>query len=51
MGNIIVIIVIIAILGGAIAKLVSEKKKGAKCIGCPYSGTHNNGASGCNCNH
>jgi len=37
MGNIIVTVIILAIVAAAIAKIVSEKKKGAKCIGCPYS--------------
>jgi len=47
MTNIIVIIVIIAILAGASAKIFSEKKKGAKCVGCPYSQVSN--SSGCSC--
>ncbi|UTW69590.1 FeoB-associated Cys-rich membrane protein [Anaerobacillus sp. HL2] len=42
MTNIIVILVIIAIIGGAVAKIVSEKKKGAKCIGCSAGGTSKN---------
>jgi hypothetical protein len=47
MTNIIVILVLLAIVGGATAKIVSEKKKGVKCIGCPHSGT---GKSNCGCN-
>lgn len=46
MGNIIVGIIILAIVVAAIAKIVIEKKKGAKCIGCPYSK-----AAGGNCCH
>lgn len=42
MGNIIANIIIIAVLvvlvGLAIFYIVKEKKKGKKCIGCPYSG-------------
>ncbi|MDF2545150.1 MAG: hypothetical protein K0R93_48 [Anaerosolibacter sp.] len=47
MSNIIVILVILAIVGAAIAKIVIEKKKGAKCIGCPSGGTSK---SNCGCN-
>lgn len=45
MVDIILGLVLIAIFGGAIAKIVIEKKKGAKCIGCPSSGSNN-----CACN-
>ncbi len=44
MGNIIVIFIILAIAAGAIAKIVVEKRNGAKCIGCEYSKS-----SGCSC--
>jgi len=44
--NIIVILVILAIVSAAIAKIISEKRKGAKCIGCPYSGSDK---SNCSC--
>ncbi len=37
MANIIVMIIILAIITIAIAKIVIEKRKGVKCIGCPYS--------------
>jgi len=37
MANIIVIVIILAIAAGAIAKIVTEKRKGARCIGCSYS--------------
>ena len=47
MANIIVITVIIALVAAAIYKIVTEKRKGAKCIGCPYSKP---GSSGCSCN-
>jgi hypothetical protein len=46
MKDIIVVLVILAIAGAAIAKIIIEKKKGVKCIGCPYSGT---GSSKCSC--
>lgn len=47
MKNIIVIMIIAAIICAAIAKIIIEKKKGVKCIGCPNSGT---GKNQCGCN-
>jgi hypothetical protein len=44
MANIIVIFIIVAIATGAIAKIVVEKRKGARCIGCSYSKSDS-----CNC--
>ena len=35
--NIIIILVIVAIVGAAVAYIVKEKKRGVKCIGCPYA--------------
>ena len=46
MGNIIVSIVILTIVIAAVAKIVIEKRKGARCVGCPYSKTGN---SNCSC--
>jgi len=46
MTNIILAVVILAIVGAAIAKIVSEKKKGVKCIGCPAA---ESGKNGCCC--
>jgi hypothetical protein len=37
MSNLIVALVILLIISGAAAKIIIEKKKGAKCVGCPYS--------------
>ncbi len=42
MVNFIVALILIVIVAIAIRKIVVEKKKGAKCIGCPYSGSNNN---------
>lgn len=39
MENVILIFVLAAILGGAIAYIVRAKKRGVKCIGCPVGGT------------
>jgi hypothetical protein len=47
MTNIIVTLIILAIVGAAVAKIIIEKKKGAKCVGCPSSGTSKNN---CGCN-
>jgi len=44
--NIVVGLVIIAIIGLSIIKVVKEKRRGVKCIGCPYSGPNSN----CSCN-
>jgi hypothetical protein len=35
--ELIAIIVILIIIGGAIFYIIKSKKKGNKCIGCPYS--------------
>ena len=35
MADIIVGIILILLIGGAVAYIVKEKKKGTKCIGCP----------------
>lgn len=37
MGNVIVILIIGLILTISITKVIKEKKKGVKCIGCPYN--------------
>lgn len=37
--EIIAILIILLIIGGAIFYIVKAKKKGNKCIGCPYSKT------------
>jgi len=53
--NIIATVVLVAILGGAVAYLVKAKKSGQKCIGCPHSKTcasqksKNNEGCGCGC--
>lgn len=37
MGNVIVLFIIILILVASITKVVREKRRGVKCIGCPHS--------------
>ncbi len=34
--NIIIIAVLALLVGGAVAYIAKEKKRGKKCIGCPY---------------
>lgn len=48
MTNIIVGLVIVLIIGLSITKVVKEKRRGTKCIGCPLSGSNNK--SNCSCN-
>lgn len=36
MENIIVILILVAVFGGALFYVVRQKKRGSKCIGCPY---------------
>ena len=50
MENVILIIVLVAILGGAIAYIVRAKKRGVKCIGCSaggYCGKQGGSCGGC----
>lgn len=39
MTDIIVVLVLLTILGGAAFYVYRAKKKGARCIGCPHSGS------------
>ena len=45
----IVIVIILLVIGGAIFYIIKAKKRGQKCIGCPFSKTCNKGQS-CSCN-
>ena len=47
MTDLIVTVVLLIILGGAALYIYKEKKRGEKCIGCPYSKQCSN--SNCNC--
>ncbi len=46
--NIIVIFIVALIIGLAMLYIIRQKKKGAKCIGCPYSSTCGKKDTGCN---
>ena len=49
--DIIAILAILLMVGGAIIYIVKAKKKGQKCIGCPYSGScgGSSGSGKCSC--
>ncbi len=47
MYNLIAIIIILIIVAASITKIIVEKRKGVKCIGCPYS---HKGKNRCSCN-
>lgn len=49
--NILIVAIVAVILGGAIYYIIKEKKKGAKCIGCPYAKECASKKSNCNCNN
>lgn len=38
MVNFIIVAVIFLIVGGAVAYIIKEKRKGAVCVGCPHAG-------------
>ena len=49
MENVIIVIVLVAILGGAIGYIVKAKKSGKKCIGCPDGCSCSSSKGGCSC--
>ena len=54
MENVILIVVLVAILGGAISYIVRAKRRGVKCIGCSAGGScggkkGNSSEDGCGC--
>ena len=46
--NIILIVVLVLILGGAALYIVRAKRRGQRCIGCPDASRCSGGCSGCN---
>ena len=48
MTDLIVGLILLLVLGGAALYIYRAKKKGAKCIGCPYGSTCGK-SGGCNC--
>ena len=49
--EIIAIIAIVLIIGGAVAYIVKAKKDGQKCIGCPYNKQCSSHSGSCSCEH
>lgn len=47
MTDYIIVAVIVVIVGAAVAYIIREKKRGAKCIGCPDGTTCGGNCSGC----
>lgn len=50
MENILIIAVVVLVIGCATAYIVRAKKKGVKCVGCPYAETCGKGTENCSCN-
>ncbi len=50
--NLIIVAVIVLVLGSVVFYIVREKKRGSKCIGCPYAKTCPKASQGgCSANH
>lgn len=47
--DIIVIVILALIIGGASYYIYRSKKSGKKCIGCPYSGSCSSCKGSCSC--
>lgn len=45
----IIIAVILVVIGGAMTYIILEKKRGRKCIGCPYSASCGSRQDACHC--
>ena len=51
MGNIIAVLVLVLIVGGAALYVYRAKKRGVKCVGCPEGGCSGcSGSCGCHMN-
>ncbi len=37
MENMIVVMILLVLIGSVVIYLIKEKKKGRKCVGCPYA--------------
>ena len=48
--EIIAVVALVLVIGGAVAYLVKEKKNGKKCVGCPYA-KECGSKSKCGCTH
>lgn len=43
----VIIAIVLLIIGGSVGYIISAKKRGQKCVGCPYSKTCSGGCSTC----
>lgn len=48
MANIVIILILILCVGGACHYIYKNRKKGVKCIGCPYAQSCSGGCGGNN---
>ena len=46
LGNIIIFVIIATIIGGAVAKILKDKKNGSGCASCPYNSSCSTKPSG-----
>jgi radical SAM protein with 4Fe4S-binding SPASM domain len=44
--NVVALVIVLAVVGGAVYYIYKNRKKGVKCIGCPYAATCNHGCTG-----
>ena len=52
MTNFLIIVILLAIVGGASFYIYKAKKSGAKCVGCPHAKTCGGGCGSCDgCGH
>ena len=52
LGEIISLIAILLIIGGAVVYIIKAKKGGSKCVGCPHAKDCGGKSSlGCSCSH
>jgi hypothetical protein len=47
MATVIAVVALAAVIFLAVRYIVKEKKRGVRCIGCPYAGTCSKADSGC----
>ena len=45
--DIVTLAAVVSVVGGAVAYIVLSRKKGKKCIGCPYASTCGRGNCSC----
>lgn len=48
-GDVVAIVSILIVIGGAVAYIIKSKKSGKKCIGCPYASSCSKNNNTCSC--